>query len=78
MDGWLFSDECDNATPEKMDSQRDNNRSRTKEMYVTIHTVKCMYMLEKDWEMEEGARTPAAESGNDEDDHNMRRLSRSR
>ena len=60
-DGWLFSDECNDARPEEMESRRDNVRSRTEEMCTSYYAAGREYVLEKDREMEEGARAAAAE-----------------
>ena len=38
-DGWLFSDECDNAKPEEMESRWDNIRSRTEEMCAAYYAA---------------------------------------
>jgi hypothetical protein len=86
-DGWLFSDECNNVTPEEMKLQRDDNRSRTEEMLcAAFYVAEHEYTPKKDRKMEEGARTAATEravaegggntdgEGNSEDDHDMRRL----
>ena len=60
-DGWLFLDECNNAKPEEMESQWDNVRWRTEEMCMAYYIAEREYALEKDREMEEGARATAAE-----------------
>ena len=60
-DGWLFLDECNNATPEEMESRWDNVRSRTEEMCTAYYAAKHKYALEEDQEMKEGARAAAAE-----------------
>jgi hypothetical protein len=59
-DGWLISDECNNATQEEMELWRDDNRLRTEEMGAAFYAAKHEYTLEKDREMEEGARTTVA------------------
>ncbi len=86
VDGWLFSAECDEATPEEMESRWDDVRLRTEEMCSAYYAAEREYSLERDREMEEGARAAAAEraaaegwggadgGGNDEDDHDTRRL----
>ena len=85
-DDWLFSNECDDATPQEMESRWDDVRSRTEDMCAAFYAAEREYLLEKDREMEEGARIAAAEraaaeggggedgEGNDEDDHDTRRL----
>ena len=60
-DGWLFSDEYNNPTPEEMESQWDDIGSRTEEMCAAYYAAKHEYALENDSEMEEGARAAAAE-----------------
>ncbi len=80
-DGWLFSDECNNAKPEEMELRWDNVRLRTEEMCAAYYPAEHEYALEKDREIEEGARAAVAEraaaeggggadgKGNDEEDH---------
>jgi hypothetical protein len=60
-DGWLFSDECDDTKPEEMESRWDDVRSRTEEMCAAYYAAEHEYALEKDREMEKGARAAAAE-----------------
>ena len=59
-DGRLFSDKCNDAKPEEIRLQWDNIRSRTEEMCTTYYSTEHEYALEKDWEMEKGARAAAA------------------
>ena len=59
-DGWLFSDECNDAKPEEMESRWDVVRSRTEEMCAAYYPAEQEYLLEKDREMEVGARAAAA------------------
>ncbi len=61
VDGWLFLYEWDNATPEEMEFQQDDNWSRTEEMCVVFYMAERKYKPKKDREKEEGARTAAAE-----------------
>ena len=85
-DGWLFSDECNDAKPEEMESRWDDVRSRTEEMCAAYYAAEHEYTLEKDQEMEKGARAAAAEraaaeggggtdgEGSDEEDHDTQWL----
>ncbi len=85
-DGWLFSDECNDAKAEEMESRWDDVWSRTEEMCAAYYAAKHEYALEKDREMEKGARTAAAEhtaakgwggadgKGSDEEDHDTQWL----
>ena len=59
-DGWLFSDKCDYTKPEEMESWWDDVRSRTEEMCAAYYPAEHEYALEKDREMEKGARAAAA------------------
>ena len=38
-DGWLFSDECNDAKPEEMELQWDDVRSRTEEMCAAYYAA---------------------------------------
>ena len=58
--GWLFSDECDDAKPEEMESWWDDVRLRTEEMCAAYYAAEHEYAMEKDREMEKGARAAAA------------------
>ena len=59
--GWLFSDECDDAKPEEMESWWDDVRLRTEEMLcAAYYAAEHEYAMEKDREMEKGARAAAA------------------
>ena len=74
-------DECNDAKPEEMESRWDDVRSRTEEMCAAYYAAEHEYTLEKDQEMEKGARAAAAErtaakggggadgEGSDEEDH---------
>ncbi len=85
-DGWLFSDKCDGSKPDEMESRWDDVRSRTEEMCTAYYVAGGEYMLEKDREMEEGARAAVAErasakggggmdgKGNNEEDHDTQWL----
>jgi hypothetical protein len=85
-DGWLFSDECDDAKPEEMESWWDDIRLRTEEMCAAYYAAEHEYALEKDREMEKGARAAAAKraaaeggggtdgKGSNEEDHNTQWL----
>ncbi|KAL3771140.1 hypothetical protein ACHAW5_009924 [Stephanodiscus triporus] len=81
-DDWLFSDECDVATADEMEARWDKVRSRTEDMCADYYAAEREYSMEKEREMEEGARLAAAEraaevgggDGDDEDDHDTRRL----
>ena len=59
-DSWLFSDECDYAKPEEMELRWDDIRLRMEEMCAAYYEAKHEYALEKDREMEKGARAAAA------------------
>ena len=85
-DGWLFLDECNDATPEEMESRWDDDQSRTEEICTVYYAAERKYMLEKDQEMEEGARAAAAKraaaegggsadsEGNNNNDHDTQQL----
>ena len=69
-----------------MESRWDDVRSMTEEMCIAYYAAEHEYALEKDWEMEMGARAAAAErttaeggggtdgKGNDEEDHDTQWL----
>ena len=81
-DDWLFSDECEEATVEKMEEKWANIQSRTHEFCGDYLAAKKTEAEQKDREMEEEAQSAAAErdaeaaiNGEDgEDDHDTRRL----
>ena len=56
-DGWL----CNYAKREKMELRWNNIQLRTEEMCAAYYTAKHEYTLEKDREMEKGARAATAE-----------------
>ena len=60
-DGWLFSGKCNYAKPEEMESRWDDVRSMTEEMCIAYYAAEHEYALEKDQEMEKGARPAGAE-----------------
>lgn len=76
-DGWLFLDKCNNATPEEMELQWDNNQLRTEVMCAVFYAAERKHTLEKDREMEEGlgplqpSTLPLREEG---DNHETRQL----
>jgi len=81
VDDWLFSEECDEASCERMEEEWDAVRSKTRETCGKYFAATKAEAEEKDREMEREARAAAAEAAaasggenDDEADHDTRRL----
>jgi len=87
VDDWLFSEECDEASLERMEEEWDKVRSRTDEMCGEYFAATRREVEERDRDMEDEARAAAAaeaaasalssEENDDDDneaDHDTRRL----
>ena len=80
-DDWLFSEECDAATLAQMEQKWTAIESKMKEMCADYFAAKQKEAEEKDREMDEEAKlgaalrdAEAAMNGDEEDDHDTRRL----
>lgn len=78
-DEWLYSDKCDEATVEEMESKWTDVRMTTELMCADYFAAEKEREMQKEREMEEEAKLAAAErgaegDGDDEEDHDTRRL----
>ena len=80
-DDWLFSEECDNASLQQMEEKWNTVESATKELCSAYLNAKQAEADEKEREMEIEAKLGAAEreaeaamNGDEEQDHDTRRL----
>lgn len=81
-DDWLFSEECDEATLDQMKEKWTTVQSKTQDMCAEYLAAKKAEAEEKDREMEKEAQLAAAEreaeaamnGGEEEEDHDTRRL----
>eukprot|EP00578_Thalassiosira_sp_NH16_P020580 CAMPEP_0181097932 /NCGR_PEP_ID=MMETSP1071-20121207/11839_1 /TAXON_ID=35127 /ORGANISM="Thalassiosira sp., Strain NH16" /LENGTH=777 /DNA_ID=CAMNT_0023180459 /DNA_START=18 /DNA_END=2354 /DNA_ORIENTATION=- len=78
-DDWLFTEECDDATVERMEEKWNAVQTKTNELCEEYLSAKRSEAEEKDREMEREAKLAAVQremegDGDEEEDHDTRRL----